>query len=571
MLMELKKYCEEKEPRGVVLLTGEWGCGKTYFIEHDLQDAIKEKAAILRVSLFGITSQDEVSNAIKQTWLNERIKGKKWGEITRIVKNGLGNIAGKGWLPEEVEDIVSIDVKTLIFDTHKMKNKKVVLVFDDLERCTMNSAVVLGMINDYSEKEKYPIIIVANESKIKDSEDEISYYNIKEKVVSRTIEYVPDYRSLVDSIIENTITNSEYRFFLKNHSKKIQEIFAPESITESSGDRAHNLRSLKSALIGFDRIYDFLWKKGISNIDSFFDAFLQYVLAYKMGRTKVSEIRELYPKFRVGYMMNSTIQWIEKGVWDEDALLKECENIRVKNNSYDLEQNLAFNSILDLNQEITEQEFEKYLNRAYAGELYADGYVLFVENSSLFRQCGYKFPEINWAKVEEGIRKQVEIIINNYGLDSILMHDISDGNREYLTQKEKNVYELICREFALDNLRSRINQKIYVQQMEKPGDFYLKDLKMNVFDENVAASTFEGFKRADNREKNSFIEIFRECWENNKQNKEFDKECSKIGLEKLSEQLQGLLAETVNRQTAYHINSLLSVVEQLKDSDTCRR
>lgn len=254
MLMELKKYCEEKEPRGVVLLTGEWGCGKTYFIEHDLQDAIKEKAAILRVSLFGITSQDEVSNAIKQTWLNERIKGKKWGEITRIVKNGLGNIAGKGWLPEEVEDIVSIDVKTLIFDTHKMKNKKVVLVFDDLERCTMNSAVVLGMINDYSEKEKYPIIIVANESKIKDSEDEISYYNIKEKVVSRTIEYVPDYRSLVDSIIENTITNSEYRFFLKNHSKKIQEIFAPESITESSGDRAHNLRSLKSALIGFDRI-----------------------------------------------------------------------------------------------------------------------------------------------------------------------------------------------------------------------------------------------------------------------------------------------------------------------------
>ena len=151
------------------------------------------------------------------------------------------------------------------------------------------------------------------------------------------------------------------------------------------------------------------------------------------------------------------------------------------------------------------------------------------------------------------------------------MHDISDGNREYLTQKEKNVYELICREFALDNLRSRINQKIYVQQMEKPGDFYLKDLKMNVFDENVAASTFERFKRADNREKNSFIEIFRECWENNKQNKEFDKECSKIGLEKLSEQLQGLLAETVNRQTAYHINSLLSVVEQLKDSDTCRR
>ena len=55
-LDELLYYCEEPEPVGAILLTGEWGCGKTYLIDNDLKDALENKAHIIRISLFGIAS-----------------------------------------------------------------------------------------------------------------------------------------------------------------------------------------------------------------------------------------------------------------------------------------------------------------------------------------------------------------------------------------------------------------------------------------------------------------------------------------------------------------------------------
>ena len=40
-LEELKYYCEENQPVGAMLLTDEWGCEKTYLIDHDLKETLK--------------------------------------------------------------------------------------------------------------------------------------------------------------------------------------------------------------------------------------------------------------------------------------------------------------------------------------------------------------------------------------------------------------------------------------------------------------------------------------------------------------------------------------------------
>lgn len=55
-LDELVFYCKELEPVGALLLTGEWGCGKTYLIENELREAIKNTDFPLRISLFGVSS-----------------------------------------------------------------------------------------------------------------------------------------------------------------------------------------------------------------------------------------------------------------------------------------------------------------------------------------------------------------------------------------------------------------------------------------------------------------------------------------------------------------------------------
>lgn len=563
--IELKKFCEEKEPKGVILLTGEWGCGKTYFIEHELKEAIKDSSVIFRISLFGITSQDEVRLAVKQAWLAEKTKDLNWIENAKRVKKAIENTGVGKFFPEFLGDILSFDVKTIISDTHEIDNKKVVLVFDDLERCTMDSLVILGIINEYFENEKYPVIVVANENKIKDTKDEKSYFDIKEKVVSRTIEYMPDFEEIINSIIGETAKNTEYNSFLKKHSKRIQMIFAPESIngTEANRkDRMHNLRSLKSALNSFERVYTCLCKQGISNIGVFFDPFLQYVLAYKMGRT--TEIRELYPDYQRGYMMNAVRLWIERGIWNEDDIQRECKEIEEKHKTYDLSRSIMDNSVLDLDQEITEEIFQQYVDEIYEGNLYADEYILFIENNSMLRKCGYKIYHVDWNKVALGIQKQAESMIEKYDINFRLFnkhHRIADIDGDDFIEEERTAYKLICEEFADENLKARLHRKLYMERLNNAAAIYFDDLKINIFDESMAEKTFEVFKKLTNRERHSFIEIFYECWDNNIKNRKFEKTRSREGFVELNRRLQEM--EETNRQSDYHRNRLIKLVEQL--------
>ena len=62
-LEELVYYCNEPEPVGALMLTGEWGCGKTYLLEHDLKKQLEQTHVILRISLFGLS----VTEAIEES------------------------------------------------------------------------------------------------------------------------------------------------------------------------------------------------------------------------------------------------------------------------------------------------------------------------------------------------------------------------------------------------------------------------------------------------------------------------------------------------------------------------
>ena len=54
-LSELIQYCNIDKPVGALLLTGEWGCGKTYLVENELREKLQNTHSIVRVSLFGIS------------------------------------------------------------------------------------------------------------------------------------------------------------------------------------------------------------------------------------------------------------------------------------------------------------------------------------------------------------------------------------------------------------------------------------------------------------------------------------------------------------------------------------
>ena len=79
-----------------------------------------------------------------------------------------------------------MDLVNLMPISNRIFEKKVILVFDDLERTNISYTDLLGCINDYCENQGFNTIIVANEEKIEDkSDDGLSYLEIKEKIVKQ--------------------------------------------------------------------------------------------------------------------------------------------------------------------------------------------------------------------------------------------------------------------------------------------------------------------------------------------------------------------------------------------------
>ena len=132
---ELLYYCHEIEPVGALLLTGEWGCGKTYLIDHQLKDSLAGKAIVVRVTLFGVSSAEEIHSAIKAAWMSEYCKEKGIDSITDKIGSAKETVAKLEFLPEWVRKIASTDATAFLPIGNKLDGKNVILVFDDLERC----------------------------------------------------------------------------------------------------------------------------------------------------------------------------------------------------------------------------------------------------------------------------------------------------------------------------------------------------------------------------------------------------------------------------------------------------
>ena len=164
---ELVYYCHECEPVGALLLSGEWGCGKTYLIEHELKNALADTSVVLRISLFGMTLPEEIHIAVRREWMTEYCKIKGVDKVAKKIGQGKKWLSRMDFLPEWLRGIAKTDASVFFPISKEMDGMDVILVFDDLERCRMSSVDVLGVINDYCENQHYHTIIVANQAKIK--------------------------------------------------------------------------------------------------------------------------------------------------------------------------------------------------------------------------------------------------------------------------------------------------------------------------------------------------------------------------------------------------------------------
>ena len=191
--------------RYAMMVTGEWGCGKTWLIENDVREALSNNEwNLTRVSLYGVATSEELNARIvaarareimpknqdvykKQK--SERLESPNGRFIDMMLKNVQDAIKGKTG--------VSINLTTGMLAS-ALTWSKTVLVLDDLERRAPDSDNILfGQINDLVEGRGVKIVFLCNDKKDK------SVVNAFDKIIWRRVRYTPSMEEQVDNILEH--------------------------------------------------------------------------------------------------------------------------------------------------------------------------------------------------------------------------------------------------------------------------------------------------------------------------------------------------------------------------------
>ena len=235
-------YISDSIYKYAILVDGDWGSGKTWFIKNILMPHIDEYIKsnnfnskykkTIYLTLNGLEAVNEISAKLFFCIFHEgKNVTKKISSIVNALLKG-GNV-----------NINVTDIGNLL--SSFVNISEYIIFFDDLERCKCDIAETLGFINGFVEHSDAKIILVANESEIEVSnsyteplkyiaasqkniaigeqidkpfnidqlqerinkmfKEESNYKKIKEKLIGQTIKYRPDLNKVVSILIEKNI------------------------------------------------------------------------------------------------------------------------------------------------------------------------------------------------------------------------------------------------------------------------------------------------------------------------------------------------------------------------------
>ena len=269
-------YLQTEQTDFAIMINGDWGCGKTYYIKKNLFKIIetinsfeenkkgeKFKYEPLYVSLYGVSNINDVLYKV-QLELNPWLKSKGWALASTGISK-LGSLFNMNTSKEDEKNILSV---------FSIKRNRVIF-FDDLERIDKNLSLssVLGQINHFTEQDNLKVVIVCN----KDKTDEI-FSEINEKTVRFSCEYNPSLGDLYESFIENY--KGKYKEFLRNQKEIVLNVF--------NVAKYKNLRTLRFILDVFEKIYKEVEDKEYEDelLLRFFYFITIYSIEYKIGHNK---------------------------------------------------------------------------------------------------------------------------------------------------------------------------------------------------------------------------------------------------------------------------------------------
>lgn len=342
-------YQEIEQPDYAILLNGNWGSGKTHYINKfidDLQKAYTDYNFVY-FSLNGITS---IQTAIANIFCNIAIKFDKNSYFFKIVKV-LGKV--KDSATELIENkkakaivsastTVSSEVFSFVMNLSlkKQKNiKKTILFLDDLERVSENIDItdLLGNLHNLFITNDIKIIYIADEKKV--STIFKNYEEEREKYIRRVFPFSINKKEVFNSFLDKKI-------FETCDKTQLLDILIDVFYEEQP-----NLRTVKFACTLFEdlvnKYLNFQNKDNYFKPEELFFSLSAYAKLYMGGNTnkqellkalagygvrsfsKDSESTDKYEQFvdeyanknSVLYNLESIIDFVYDGLLDENTLM----------------------------------------------------------------------------------------------------------------------------------------------------------------------------------------------------------------------------------------------------------
>jgi len=418
MLNEIVDYYLRHDTNYALMITGEWGVGKTYFYKNILKKQIsdtsisphsKKKYKPIYVSLFGLKSVEEIQTAIfleLYPFLKKK-EIKLGGTLLKSLIKGITSISNIGDVID-FKEIESNKAGWINFD-------QLVLCFDDLERISKNLGIdeFIGYVNSLVEHENAKILIITNETAILDDK----YKKIKEKVISNTIEFKQDFSQVFDNLIVQQYSHpATFKSHLIQNKAFILDFFKDNSL---------NLRILMYALSYYNTIYTGI-SDSISSVpalqkaeDIIYNSILRFALAISIE----------YKNAKISY--NKTEGLDNMGIFIlEKILLKDMDGRK------------------DFNKDKGEKSYKEYfIDKYYNNERYHyyRSVYEFLTGGSIFKPDELIIELKSQYHIEDNVISPHYEIFNRLDYSNVLKIDDEEYNsltKEVLNLADNGAYKL---------------------------------------------------------------------------------------------------------------------------------
>ena len=450
----------EMKPSGALLITGDWGSGKTYYFKEILfKELKKEKKKSIMVSLFGINDLKDIPERVLFEYLDTVGDSEVYGKMAKLGRQIASSFP-------VVKKYINID-KLLGSGEglYKIIPKDILICFDDIERADSSISInkILGVINELVENKGYTVIAIANEQEIKEKEN---YF--KEKVIEKTVRFEPNIPVIFKAIVESHI-NEKFNVFMNCETvhKSINPNIKNDSKSTNSELKKNlsNIRTLKFAIKHFYYVFDYLTKSSREDIDpittnkliNYWSFILAISIEYKNNHLFHEDNRSLdsyheVTNFDIDLDDDEPVfDFEKKGVVGEE----EKEKIKAK-------------AINDNN--YSQLFFKTYFSRISVKPIYHAELYNFVIAGA----------DIDYIKLDKNVIKELNVIDNNINpahelLDQYLRNNWWAFSNLQCKENVKNLLNYV-KEAKLDDYISYINASIYLINLNELLDMHKDDI-----------------------------------------------------------------------------------------------